>query len=57
MEDCHLDSDCDYCTYAGPTTFYYGHSICPSCLDMEEATDWDAYEEAKRKRIFEENEY
>lgn len=57
MEDHDLDSDCDYCIYAGPTTYHYGDNLCPSCLDIECNTDWDAYEEAKRQRIFEEQEY
>ncbi|WP_372830541.1 hypothetical protein [Pontibacterium sp.] len=36
---------------------YYGSVMCDRCITLEETTDWDAFEEAKRNRIAEENEY
>lgn len=38
-------------------TDYYGTPMCDRCIQMEETTDWDAYEENKRRRIAEANEY
>lgn len=38
-------------------TDYYGTPMCEDCIRIEETTDWDAYEENKRRRIAEANEY
>ncbi|NQY17727.1 hypothetical protein [Alteromonas sp.] len=47
---------CEYCRKI-PVSNYYGARLCDNCIEMERNTDWDAYEEKKRKRIAEENEY
>lgn len=35
---------------------YYGAALCSDCINLEKDTDWDQYEEDKRRRIAEENE-
>ena len=49
-------SGCEYC-HRIPVSNYYGARLCDDCIEMERNTDWDAYEEKKRNRIAEENEY
>ncbi len=52
-------SACNICgdPEAQQLTDYYGTPMCDDCIHIEETTDWDAYEERKRERLSEENEY
>ena len=51
--------DCEYCSNFDEldVSDYYGTRLCSDCIRMEEETDWDDYEEKKRQRIAEANEY
>lgn len=49
-------SGCEY-YHKIPVSDYYGTRLCDDGVEMERNTDWDAYEEKKRKRIAEEKEY
>ena len=49
-------SGCEYCSQI-PVSNYYGVRLCDDCIEMKKNTGWDLYEEKKRKRIAEENEY
>lgn len=48
---------CQCCDSEAPARDYYGTSLCEECIEMDRDTDWDAYEEEKRRRIAEQNEY
>ena len=49
---------CNYCSDdEKPLENYYGTVLCKDCIKMEKETDWDAFEEKKRQRIAEQNEY
>jgi len=52
-----IQSECEYCHEQKNLTNYYGTTLCPDCIEMEETTDWDAFEAEKRQRIAEQNEY
>jgi len=56
MDDYCEVSGCEYCQKL-PVSDYYGSRLCDDCIKMEESTDWDQYEEDKRQRIAEQNEY
>lgn len=51
-------TQCNYCgdDEAGLTD-YYGVPLCDKCVEMERTTDWDEWEDKKRRRIAESNEY
>lgn len=51
-------SKCKYCDIEGaPLISVGGISLCHDCEKIERTTDWDAFEQAKRERIAEANEY
>ena len=51
------DSGCEYCHSQEDLQWYFGTILCSDCIDMERNTDWDEFEQKKRERIAEENEY
>lgn len=57
-DDSDIEFGCACCgCVRGGMNPYFDTSICDSCKEMEENTDWDKFEEDKRRRISEQNEY
>ena len=56
---CNKDYDPMTCEVCDSENYedYYGIRLCKDCIAMEENTDWDKFEEDKRRKISEDNEY
>lgn len=52
MIGCEMCGQCD-----APSQDYYGIVMCDECIRIEKETDWDQFEQDKRERIAEQNEY
>lgn len=51
-------SRCEYCLDEEVSLVdYFGFALCQSCIEMEETTDWDKFEDDRRRRIAENNEF
>ena len=49
---------CNWCgDEESPLQNYYGDALCADCIKMDRETDWEAWEQKKRERIAEQNEY
>lgn len=55
--DFYEEPGCDLCCDTNTALkTYYGQTLCQACIDIEENTDWDKFEEDRRRRILESHE-
>ena len=55
--DYSTEVGCQLCGCVSQFRNYYGTRMCEPCIELEEETDWDKFEEDKRRSISESNEY